>query len=98
MREAGHRRNRFNRYIVECKAQKLYSIAKNYLDLIDTLWNVKENSLEERVAALGFNRYIVECKGKEAWTMSSSNRRFNRYIVECKVKSRGNGARDLGTI
>ena len=33
------------------------------LDLIDTLWNVKEKATAGSFgAATGFNRYIVECK------------------------------------
>ena len=43
---------RFNRYIVECKVRKMLVNPRYIGDLIDTLWNVKENSLEARVAAL----------------------------------------------
>ena len=35
---------------------------RSFLDLIDTLWNVKPDSLPAASASPGFNRYIVECK------------------------------------
>ena len=31
-------------------------------DLIDTLWNVKEDGRGSQDGSFGFNRYIVECK------------------------------------
>ena len=35
------------------------------IDLIDTLWNVKDfDASKQYLNWLGFNRYIVECKGK----------------------------------
>ena len=33
---------RFNRYIVECKVKSREMVLGKFLDLIDTLWNVKE--------------------------------------------------------
>ena len=45
-----------------------------------------------------FNRYIVECKVVNTLVSQGRKIGFNRYIVECKVKSRGNGARDLGDL
>ena len=37
--------NRFNRYIVECKDNHFYKNSFQKIDLIDTLWNVKKNTL-----------------------------------------------------
>ena len=53
----------FNRYIVECKVFNRQNIQYRGLDLIDTLWNVKDVTINvSGNTAPGFNRYIVECK------------------------------------
>ena len=55
-------------------------------DLIETLWNVKEDEVASYVEELlGFNRDIVECKEKLEKIALIKNERFNRDIVECKV-------------
>ena len=55
---------RFNRYIVECKAEATAILNGAVTgDLIDTLWNVKVAEAPDAVVApFRFNRYIVECK------------------------------------
>ena len=54
---------RFNRDIVECKAPVGICLPASFLDLIETLWNVKTaESSFSAPAAPGFNRDIVECK------------------------------------
>ena len=57
----------------------------NNIDLIDTLWNVKQQMLEGHHTDSGrFNRYIVECKAICDVIEAVKEKRFNRYIVECK--------------
>ena len=41
-------RNGFNRYIVECKAERVSVRIIDQRDLIDTLWNVKWHMDESR--------------------------------------------------
>ena len=55
---------RFNRYIVECKANAYEFSVAVPSDLIDTLWNVKYIMMPQvpSQSFSGFNRYIVECK------------------------------------
>ena len=56
-----------------------------FVDLIDTLWNVKLYQAK-RLASYNnrFNRYIVECKAIRTTNVTAGRCRFNRYIVECK--------------
>ena len=77
---------RINRYIMECKLNKLQSalIAKG--ELIDTLWNV--NDILHQLAYFlvhRINRYIMECKLKIRPTVWNPLHRINRYIMECKL-------------
>ena len=37
-------------------------VGKFFTDLIDTLWNVKKDRIQQRCERRRFNRYIVECK------------------------------------
>ena len=58
------RETRFNRYIVECKEHNFVTIMFAFVDLIDTLWNVKKVDIRNwNEDHSRFNRYIVECKG-----------------------------------
>ena len=57
------RRTGFNRDIVECKVHMCVFEPRFARDLIETLWNVKEEMLQtDGGADDGFNRDIVECK------------------------------------
>ena len=48
---------------MECKAPVGICLPASFLDLIETLWNVKTaESSFSAPAAPGFNRDIVECK------------------------------------
>ena len=64
-----------------CDGMVLYSIT----DLIETLWNVKLDTLDNSTFVSGFNRDIVECKENSKNDRNCCSRRFNRDIVECKV-------------
>ena len=56
--------NGFNRYMVECESEFGASqIASDFSVLIDTWWNVNENTIVQEIdLSLGFNRYMVECE------------------------------------
>ena len=54
---------RINRYIMECKYIMEIQKDAQYLELIDTLWNVNNNittDITDKVIRI--NRYIMECK------------------------------------
>ena len=52
---------------MECKGSILTYIRGTFLELIETLWNVKkERAVTERWNCCRINRNIVECKGKQA--------------------------------
>ena len=77
---------RFNRYIVECKGWRRSDQSPDQCDLIDTLWNVKMQLMQQM-----FNGdpdlidTLWNVKGHGWWCSSSCSLGFNRYIVECKV-------------
>ena len=55
---------RINRYIMECKLIVMpYRSSINFLELIDTLWNVnKYKGKSKSLVDARINRYIMECK------------------------------------
>ena len=56
---------RFNRDIVECKGISALLQKSLFRDLIETLWNVKDdNLLKVATEQMRFNRDIVECKAR----------------------------------
>ena len=88
----GWRALRFNRYIVECKGLRQVCFWAQFVDLIDTLWNVKVTTSGDSVhESYRFNRYIVECKEEFFGAEKEMEIRFNRYIVECKAVSESTG-------
>ena len=74
-----------NRNILECKAPFVGNTSHSACVLIETYWNVKEDSdSNARETLLSITRNILECKG---W-ISNKVRRIpsgiNRNILECK--------------
>ena len=76
---------RINRNIVECKGKRKYVQLRFPDVLIETSWNVKEQSVENvsRIE-IGINRNIVECKVLERAQELKQETSINRNIVECK--------------
>ena len=54
--------------------------------LIETLWNVKKESLLFASSPQGINRNIVECKEAKEVDMNEYILSINRNIVECKER------------
>ena len=47
---------------MECKYVSEAETLANWLELIDTLWNVNVSGDTDLVEYTGINRYIMECK------------------------------------
>ena len=61
-RSSQRKAKRINRNIVECKDKKINNSAQRVCVLIETSWNVKEETEEDEENPLRINRNIVECK------------------------------------
>ena len=79
------RRSGINRNILECKdTAPIYSSWRTGV-LIETYWNVKENSQVCRGrAGSGINRNILECKDSKMGGILVAVKSINRNILECK--------------
>ena len=76
---------RINRNIVECKVRIVYRKANSHIVLIETLWNVKTETLPEQtriVAVLIETLWNVKSGIRAVITSSAVS--INRNIVECK--------------
>ena len=58
---------------MECKDRPALKKMLKDIDLIETLWNVKERRQGSLVRQSGFNRNIVECKGKYVFPSFTKN-------------------------
>ena len=80
-------RRRINRNIVECKVELMMNAAKEYIVLIETSWNVKENPVKIKSVV---NPVLIET----SWNVKQIRQLektklelcINRNIVECKAK------------
>ena len=52
--------------------------------LIDTWWNVNENTIVQEIDLSSFNRYMVECEFDKSKSKIIKRLGFNRYMVECE--------------
>ena len=74
-----------NRNIVECKVFLRWYLARSSRVLIETLWNVKEDTdVTMPVVLPRINRNIVECKVISLMFALGNCQSINRNIVECK--------------
>ena len=55
--------------------------------LIDTWWNVNENTIVQEIDLSSFNRYMVECEFGSYANLRTIRHGFNRYMVECECGS-----------
>ncbi len=53
--------------------------------LIDTWWNVNENTIVQEIDLSSFNRYMVECEFGSYANLRTIRHGFNRYMVECEL-------------
>ena len=59
--------------------------------LIDTWWNVNQQSVQSDKHHNGFNRYMVECESRYYTFDIDNPLGFNRYMVECELLHAGRG-------
>ena len=65
--------------------------------LIDTWWNVNENTIVQEIDLSSFNRYMVECEFGSYANLRTIRHGFNRYMVECEFdKSKSKIIKRLG--
>ena len=70
---------------MECKVFLRWYLARSSRVLIETLWNVKEDTdVTMPVVLPRINRNIVECKVNSILHHLKRNHGINRNIVECK--------------
>ena len=71
---------------MECKVFLRWYLARSSRVLIETLWNVKEDTdVTMPVVLPRINRNIVECKVISLMFALGNCQSINRNIVECKV-------------